>query len=182
RYDGPELRMPPKGKLPDAIIADFEKWVSLGAPDPRTRLASPERKRAEINITEGSKFWSFQPPKLAPIPRVNDPTWPNNDIDCFVLTKLEAKGLKPAPDADAATLLRCLYFVLIGLPPTPDEIDEFLRDCASAKRQGNSAIRIPQSAIVKVVDRLLASPHFGEPWGGHWLDVARFAESSGGGR
>src|SRR5262245_12295920 len=182
RYDDPELRMPPKGKLPDAVIADFEKWVSLGAPDPRTRLASPERKRGEIDIADGRKFWAFQPPKRAPIPVVNDRAWPNNDIDRFVLTKLEAKGLKPAPDAEPATLLRRLYFVLIGLPPTPDEIDEFLRDCASADRQANSATRIPQSAIVKVVDRLLASPHFGERWGRHWLDVARFAESSGGGR
>jgi Protein of unknown function (DUF1553)/Protein of unknown function (DUF1549)/Planctomycete cytochrome C len=182
RYDDPELRMPPKGKLPDSVIADFEKWVSMGAPDPRTRVASPERKRGEIDIAKGRKFWAFQPPKRAPIPTVNDPAWPNNDIDRFVLAKLEAKGLKPAPDAEPATLLRRLYFVLIGLPPTPDEIDEFLRDCASANRQANSAIRIPQSAIVKVVDRLLASPHFGERWGRHWLDVARFAESSGGGR
>ncbi len=175
RYDDPELRMPPKGKLPDALIADFEKWIALGAPDPRVKTAntaSHARKHGEEYLEEGRKFWAFQPPRPASIPRVVDLSWPNNDIDRFVLAKLESKGLRPSRDAEPAVLLRRLYFVLIGLPPPPPEIDDFVKDCASAKPQ----------AVLKVVDRLLASPHFGERWGRHWLDVARFAESSGGGR
>ena len=171
RYDDPELRMPPKGKLPAAVIADFEKWVSLGAPDPRVATKT-EQKRGAIDLDEGRKFWAFQPPRLTPPPKVKEVAWPSNDIDRFILGKLEEKQLKPARDAEPAVLLRRLYFALIGLPPTPAEIDAFASEYASAKPQ----------AIATVVDRLLASPHFGERWGRHWLDVARFAESSGGGR
>src|SRR5262245_16909397 len=177
RYDDAELRMPPKGKLPDAVIADFEKWVGLGAPDPRVGGGQSAHKYRTIE--EGRKFWAFQPPKMPPVPEVKDRAWPNNDIDRFILAKLEDKRLRPARDAEPAVLLRRLYFVLIGLPPTPEEIDEFLRDCEVSKRndQSNSSNRNArmQAAVVKVVDRLLASPHFGERWGRHWLDVARFA-------
>jgi hypothetical protein len=171
RYSDPELRMPPKGKLPDAVIADFEKWVSLGAPDPRVATASKSAHKYPT-VEEGRSFWAFKPPQLGPTPKVKNSAWPNNDIDRFVLAKLEEKSLQSARDADPATLLRRLHFVLIGLPPTPAEIDSFVKDYASAKQQ----------AIIGAVDRLLASPHFGERWGRHWLDVARFAESSGGGR
>jgi hypothetical protein len=172
RYTDPDLRMPPKGKLPDAVIADFTKWVDLGAPDPRS-AAAVKAAHKYPTVEEGRNFWAFQPPRLTAPPTVKDAAWSNNDIDRFLLARLEAKGLKPARDAEPAVLLRRLYFALIGLPPSPEEIDEFVRDYASAKRQ---------AAVIKVVDRLLASPHFGERWGRHWLDVARFAESSGGGR
>jgi hypothetical protein len=133
RYSDPELRMPPKGKLPDAVIADFEKWVSLGAPDPRVATASKSAHKYPT-VEEGRSFWAFKPPQLGPTPKVKNSAWPNNDIDRFVLAKLEEKSLQSARDADPATLLRRLHFVLIGLPPTPAEIDSFVKDYASAKQ------------------------------------------------
>jgi hypothetical protein len=162
-----EPRMPPKGKLPDAAIADLQKWIAMGAPDPRTATHSATTK--PIDVGEGRKFWAFQKPRRHPTPKVKDAEWAGSDIDAFVLSALERKGLHPAEDADRAVLLRRAYFDLIGLPPTPRQLDAFLHD------------RSPD-AFAKVVDELLASPHFGERWGRHWLDVARYAESSGGGR
>jgi hypothetical protein len=171
RYTDPNLKMPKKEKLPAEVIADFEKWVKMGAPDPRVKQpgAKATGKQTSPTLEEGRKFWAFQPPKMPESPKVKDGAWPRNDIDRFVLAKLDQRNLKPSRDADRGVLLRRLYFALIGMPPTPAEIDAFVND------------RSPE-AIVRVVDRLLASPHFGERWGRHWLDVARFAESSGGGR
>ena len=131
--------------------------------------SASDGKHKYPSVEEGRKFWAFVPPKMPPIPKVKDTAWPKNDIDRFLLTKLEEKGLKPSRDVDRPLLLRRLYFAIIGMPPTPQEIDAFVND------------KSPE-AIINVVDRLLASPHFGERWGRHWLDVARFAESSGGGR
>ncbi|MCI0461933.1 MAG: DUF1553 domain-containing protein [Gemmataceae bacterium] len=167
RYHDPDLRMPPKGKLPPAVVSDFEKWVAMGAPDPRTGNAKVAWK--ELDLEAGRKFWAFQPPRASPLPAVKNPSWARSPIDRFILARLESQNLQPAPDADRATLIRRAYFTLIGLPPTPEEIDAFVKDRSS-------------DAFVKVVDRLLASPHFGERWGRHWLDVARYADSSGGGR
>jgi Protein of unknown function (DUF1553)/Protein of unknown function (DUF1549)/Planctomycete cytochrome C len=157
RHDG-ELQMPPKSKLPAAVIADLEKWISLGAPAP-----------AGAEAAGGPNCWAYQPPRRQPVPAVKDGNWPCNDIDRFLLVQQEAKGLRPVPDADRVTLLRRAYFDLIGLPPAPEEVDAFVNDPAV-------------DAWEKVIDRLLASPHFGERWGRHWLDVARYADSSGGGR
>jgi cytochrome c553 len=165
RYRDEELQMPPKAKLPDTVIADFEKWVKMGAPDPRVDPSSLAA-RSPITSAKGGDFWSFRPPKLTPPPEVRGINWPRGDIDRFVLAKLEARGLAPVADAERAKLLRRVTFDLIGLPPTPVEVDAFLTDDS------------PQ-AFARVVDRLLASPRFGERWGRHWLDVARFAESSG---
>ncbi|HEY7314233.1 MAG TPA: PSD1 and planctomycete cytochrome C domain-containing protein [Gemmataceae bacterium] len=162
-----EPRMPPKGKLPDAVVADLEKWIAMGAPDPRT--AGVAATTNALDVKEGRKFWAFQPPRRQTVPKVKNMDWPRGDIDAFLLTALEAKGLRPAADAERAVLLRRVCFDLIGLPPTPEQIDAFVRD------------RSPD-AFARVVEELLASPHFGERWGRHWLDVARFAESSGGGR
>lgn len=170
RYTDPGLRMPPKGKLPAEVVADFEQWVRMGAPDPRTGKVKVAHKYPSVE--EGRKFWAFQPIRKPAVPTVKDAAWPWNDIDRFILGRLEEKKLRPNPDADRAVLLRRLYYALLGLPPTPEETDAFLQ----------SASRHPQAAIMEVVDRLLASPHFGERWGRHWLDVARFAESTGGGR
>jgi hypothetical protein len=174
RYADPDLRMPPKTKLAAEVIADFEKWVAMGAPDPRIGAAKIDAHKYP-SVEEGRKFWAFQPVKMPAVPKVKDAAWPRNDIDRFLLGKIEEKNLKPSPATDRATLLRRVYFALIGMPPTPDEVDAFLKDC-------NSALSTQHSALERVVDRLLASPHFGERWGRHWLDVARFAESSGGGR
>ncbi|MBM4067535.1 MAG: DUF1549 domain-containing protein [Planctomycetes bacterium] len=161
-----ELKMPPKKKLGDDVIADFEKWIAMGAPDPRDGGAKVARY--EIDIEKGRRFWAFQPARPATVPAVKDTAWPKSDIDRFLLAQLEAKGLKPVADADPSALLRRLYFDLIGLPPTAEEVEAFVKE-PRAKPQ----------AIEAVVDRLLASPRFGERWGRHWLDVARYAESSG---
>jgi hypothetical protein len=169
RYTDEHLRMPPKGKLPAAVIADLEQWVALGAPDPRGEAGPAAAAARPIDLHEGRKFWAFQPPRRHPVPPVQDASWPANAIDRFILAQLEARGLRPAPDADRATLLRRVSFDLLGLPPTPEQVAAFVHD------------RSPD-AFARVVDGLLASPHFGERWGRHWLDVARFAESSGGGR
>jgi hypothetical protein len=167
KHTSDELAMPPKKKLGDEVIVAFEKWIAMGAADPREGSAKVVKN--EIDIEKGRKFWAFQPVKAQPAPTVKDAAWPKTTIDRFVLAGLEARGLKPAPDADAATLARRLYFDLIGLPPLPDEVDAFVADFKSTG----------QAAVAKVVDRLLASPAFGERWGRHWLDVVRFGESSG---
>ncbi|MGB8169219.1 MAG: PSD1 and planctomycete cytochrome C domain-containing protein [Chthoniobacteraceae bacterium] len=166
RYSNKDTAMPPEkagGKLPDAVIADFEKWITMGAPDPRDGEAKVVKK---YDTSEAKKWWAYQPVQKPATPAVKDTEWSRGDIDKFVLAGLEAKDLKPVADADKLTLLRRVYFDLIGLPPAPKEIDAFARDTAP-------------DALAKVVDRLLASPQFGERWGRHWLDVARYAESSG---
>jgi cytochrome c553 len=165
RYRDEELRMPPKGKLPDAVVADFEAWVKMGAPDPRIDPTGTAA-RPPAAPSKGREFWSFRPPKKAPPPASKRADWPRGDIDRFLLAELEAHGLSPVADAERSKLLRRVTFDLLGLPPTPEEADAFLRDDS-------------HEALARVVDRLLASPRFGERWGRHWLDVARFAESSG---
>src|SRR5262249_27827324 len=162
-----ELKMPPKKKLPAEVIADFQQWIVMGAPDPRDSPA--QLTKYEIDIEKGRTFWSFQPPKKTNPPALKDTAWAKSEIDRFLLGALEAKGLKPVADADPRTLLRRLSLDLTGLPPTPEEVEAFVKEYASK----------PQTALEKVVGRLLASPAFGERWGRHWLDVARYAESSG---
>jgi hypothetical protein len=165
RYRDEELRMPPRAKLPDAVVAEFEAWVKMGAPDPRT---DPDGVAAHsaFDLAKGTHFWSFRPPKRVPPPPVKRADWPRGDIDRFLLAAIEARGLAPVGDADRPRLLRRVTFDLLGLPPSREEVDAFLGDDSP-------------EAFVRVVDRLLASPRFGERWGRHWLDVVRFAESSG---
>ncbi len=157
------LEMPPKQKLSDAIVADFTKWIEMGAPDPRRPNSSTVGSK--INIAEARQWWSFQPPKVTPAPKVKNAAWPKSEIDRYVLATLEAKGLAPVADADRRTLIRRTYLDLIGLPPTPEEVEAFVSD-TDAK------------ALEKVIDRLLAMPQFGERWGRHWLDIARYGEST----
>jgi len=159
RYES--FEMPPTGKLPDTVIADFERWIQMGAPDPRTEVAI--RKPAGIDYQKGLEFWAFKPPVRVPLPGVANSAWVRSDIDHFVLSTLEKRGLKPALEADRRTLIRRLYFDLVGLPPEPEAIDSFVNDTSS-------------NAYEKVIDDLLASPHYGERWGRYWLDLARFAE------
>src|SRR5262249_15775187 len=156
-------------KLPDDVIADLEKWVVMGAPDPRDGGAAPPN--VAIDIDKGRKFWSFQPPRKPTVPQVKDRTWARSDVDRFLHAAMEPKGVKPVGDADPQALVRRLYFDLIGLPPTPEQNDAFVK---SYRGSGGA-----QAAVEKLVDELLASKHFGELWGRHWLDVARYAESSG---
>ena len=158
------LEMPPKKKLPDDVIADFVKWVEMGAPDPRA--ANATTVGGKYNKIDARKHWSFQPVNRRAHAALKDPSWPRTEIDKYILAGLEARQLRPVADADKETLLRRVTFDLVGLPPTPQEIDDFVKDPAS-------------NALEKVIDRLLASPQFGERWGRHWLDVARYGESTG---
>ncbi len=165
-----DLRMPPKReRLPDSVISDFEQWIREGAVDPRTQKAD-SGSRPPVDYETGRKHWALQKPVRQAAPDVKRDDWPVSDIDRFVLAKLEAEGLSPSVDEEAATLLRRLHFDLIGLPPSIDDRTAFLR---AVETSGFDA------ALAAEVDRLLASRQFGERWGRHWLDVARFAESSG---
>jgi hypothetical protein len=159
RYD--DFQMPPKGKLPEAVIADFEKWIASGAADPR--LAVKPAAQSQIDLVAGLKFWSFQPAIRAELPAVEKNSWPRNAIDHFILARLEETGLQPNPQADKRALIRRAYFDLVGLPPTPAQVADFLADES-------------QDAFATVVEELLDSPHYGERWGRRWLDIARYGE------
>ncbi|MBI3836735.1 MAG: PSD1 domain-containing protein [Planctomycetia bacterium] len=167
RYQG--LKMPPKAKLPEEEIEKFARWVELGLPWPQSGdqpavAASPEQPFQISAVQRG--FWSFQTVGPQTPPGVKDTAWPLTAVDRFILAKLESRGLRPNRPAEKRTLLRRATFDLIGLPPTPQEIDAFLAD------------ETPE-AFSRVVDRLLASSHYGEHWGRHWLDVVRYADTAG---
>jgi len=161
------LKMPPKLKLSDAVVADFETWIKMGVPDPRDGKNDTGLK--PLTLEEGRKFWAFQQPRPVAPPKVKNESWPKDDLDRFTLAAMEARGVQPVGDAGPLVLLRRLYFDLIGLLPTPEEIAVFEKEYAVK----------PQAAIEALVERLLASPHYGERWGRHWLDVARYADSDG---
>ncbi len=159
-----KFKMPPQGSLSEEEIADLAAWVKAGAVWPESAKAAPPVKGKEYTITpEQRAFWSFQPVRKPPVPEVQHRDWPKNDLDRFILAKLEEKHLTPVRFADKRALIRRATFDLIGLPPTPDEVDAFLSDSSP-------------DAFAKVVDRLLASPHYGERWGRYWLDLARYAD------
>ena len=167
RYTDEDLQMPPKHQLTLSEVADLEAWVKMGAPVPQN--ATPAANSAPsyaIDFKQARKFWSFQTVKDPPLPAVQHKSWPRQPVDYFILARLEQKGLAPAPPADKRTLIRRSTFDLIGLPPTPQEVEAFLAD------------KSPR-AFENVVDRLLASPHYGERWGRHWLDLVRYADTSG---
>ncbi len=167
RYKDESLRMPPKTPLSPDQVADFEAWVKMGAPDPRDALpAGPAPDRPTIDFEKARGFWSFRPVVDPPVPAVKDASWPKNDVDRFLLARLEAAGLAPVADAGRATLIRRATFDLTGLPPTVEEVDAFLADGTP-------------DAFEKVVDRLLGSPSYGERWGRHWLDLVRYADTAG---
>ncbi len=166
----PDLQMPPKkAQLPKAVVDDFERWIKSGAADPRGPSGLTV-ERPPVDIEGGRKFWAFRKPVQSPRPKTVQPGWAKRDLDYFVLNRLENAGLTPTPDAKPVTLIRRLYFDLIGLPPTHSAVVKFNQ---RAKKDGLD------SALASEVDSLLASERFGERWGRHWLDVARFAESSG---
>jgi mono/diheme cytochrome c family protein len=151
--------MPPQGALPPEQVAAIRRWIEAGALYEGEPL-TPAVRRA------GPDWWSLQPVRRPVPPPVRDVRWVRTPVDAFIFAKLEEHGLRPAPEADRATLLRRLSFDLLGLPPAPEEIDAFVNDPAP-------------DAYERLVERLLASPHYGERWARHWLDVARFAESHG---
>jgi hypothetical protein len=166
-YKNAELTMPPKGKLPDAVLADLAAWVGMGALWPGGRTEAGAGTRDSFDIAKRKReHWCWQPVRAVAPPQVRDGAWPRDPSDRFILAKLEENGLRPAPPADRRTWLRRVTFDLIGLPPTPEEIEAFLKDESPG-------------ACEKVVDRLLGSPHFGERWARHWLDLVRYAETRG---
>jgi cytochrome c553 len=165
RYQDEDLQMPPKGdKLTDQQIADLTEWVRRGAPDPRTiqTVGASGVKYGGV----GRQHWAFQPVKKPAVPTVQNTAWVKNPVDNFVLAKLEASGMTPNSPADKATLIRRIYFDLIGLPPHPTEVIAFVKDPSP-------------DALARVVDRLLASPRYGEHWARYWLDVARYSDTKG---
>jgi uncharacterized protein DUF1549/uncharacterized protein DUF1553/cytochrome c/concanavalin A-like lectin/glucanase superfamily protein len=168
----PDMKMPDKApKLEDAMIADFEKWIAMGAPDPRDE---PPQKTAgkptwEQTLAVRKLWWSLRPVTKPEPPAVKGTAWSQHPVDRFLLAKMEEHGLAPAPDADPRTFIRRLTFALTGLPPTPEEVEAFVAE----------SIRNPQSAIRDATDRLLASPRFGERWARHWMDLVRYADTHG---
>ena len=167
RYLDKDFAMPPKSRLPADEVAILEEWVKRGAPDPRTDDAAKAAKpKRSIDLETGRKFWAFQPVADPDAPAVKDSVWPKDPVDRFLLAKIEAKGLKPASDADRHTWIRRVSLDLTGLPATAEEVIAFAND--------NS-----DSAYAKVVDRLLASPAYGERWARHWLDLTGYADMIG---
>ena len=161
-YHDEDLEMPPKERLPPEVVADFVAWVRRGAPDPRTATAAP----TGVDYAAAKNHWAYRALSKPAVPLAKDTTWPRTPVDQFIRVMQERAAVTPAAPAERRVLLRRLSLDLLGLPPTPAEVDAFVADTN------------PQ-ALERVVDRLLASPHFGERWARHWLDLARFAESHG---
>lgn len=161
-YEG-DIKMPPAGKLPQMEIDVLVTWVKSGAPWPREPKAP---QSAGPQQADPQSLWSLKPAVEPPLPGVSDGAWPLTAVDYYILQKLEARGLTPAPMADKRTLIRRASFDLLGLPPTPAEVNAFLTDESA-------------DAYVKLIERLLASPQYGERWGRHWLDVVRYADTAG---
>ncbi|MDA7881205.1 PSD1 and planctomycete cytochrome C domain-containing protein [Akkermansiaceae bacterium] len=157
-----DFEMPPKGKLADEVIADFTQWIETGALDPRDQAAVELKK----TIIDASDHWAFQIPRKPNLPAVNNQEWEQSPIDRFILHRLEGEQLSPVSPAPPRVLVRRLYFNLLGLPPTPKQVQAFLEDAGQDR----------DSAVARLVEELLESPHYGERWGRHWLDVARYAE------
>jgi hypothetical protein len=164
RYGDPMLKMPPAGKLPDSVIADFEQWIAAGAPDPRAETVAATTKPRGIDFDKGRQWWSFQPVREFAVPTVKQASWARTKLDRFILAKLEQNKLTPSPQADARTLIVRAYLDLTGLKPSYEEVEAFVKD-KDPKRYEN------------LIDRLLVSPRYGERWGRYWLDVARYGEN-----
>ncbi len=175
-YTDDSVKMPPKGKLPETVIADLETWVKNGAIDPRER---PTRTRAATPwadvMRERSDWWSLKAISHPTVPAVANGAAATNAVDRFVQAKLAENGLQPADSIDPRTLARRLSLVLTGLPPTIEQVDRFVADCQS----GGATKLLPQAVVERFVDSLLRSDHFGEQWARHWMDVVRFSETHG---
>jgi len=167
RYES--FEMPPRTRMPAEEVAIFEKWIADGAPWPADLESEPHITDKDFPLEERRRsHWAWQPIVRKRPPNVTDASWPKDPVDAFLLARLEFAQLTPAPDADRRTLLRRLYFDVVGLPATIDQIEAFVNDPADDDK-----------AIAKIVDELLASPHFGERWGRHWLDLVRYGETLG---
>ena len=164
RYADKDLQMPPKRQLAAEEIAALEHWVKVGAPDPRDANAPAAGK--SVDFAAGRKQWAFQPVGNPQPPKFAQDHWSREELERFVFARLQQAGLQPGAPADRRTLIRRATFDLTGLPPSIEEVDAFVRDTSP-------------DAFAKVVDRLLASPHYGEHWARHWLDVARHSDTKG---
>jgi mono/diheme cytochrome c family protein len=166
-YEDDTLKMPPKKRLPPDQVKLLRDWIAMGAPMPAPEPGTqPVARRAEFQISdEGRQHWAFQPVTQPPIPAVNDAAWVQNPIDAFILTRLEAGGLAPNPPASRAALIRRASYALTGLPPSPEAVRRFVE-------------AEPADAWPPLVEQLLDSPHYGEKWARHWLDLVRYAESN----
>ncbi|MCC6154707.1 MAG: DUF1549 domain-containing protein, partial [Candidatus Hydrogenedentes bacterium] len=162
QYDQ-QLKMPPNSKMDQAVIDVLVEWVKMGAPWP-AESAIAVKAQSGIDIAKGREWWAFKPVANPTPPVVKDTAWIKTPVDNFILAKLEQEKVAPAQPADKRALIRRATFDLIGLPPTPEEVNAFLADESP-------------DAFAKVVERLLASPHYGERWGRHWLDVVRYTDS-----
>ena len=170
-YRNEDMEMPPKGKLKDEQIKILTDWVKMGAPWPRAESTSEIAQAQPTEAYDWDRFrrehWSFKPVAKSELPLVENRSWPRSPIDYYTLSKLETKNLEPNASAEKRILIRRAYLDLTGLPPTPEQVEEFLEDAVA-------------NAFEKVVDRLLASDHYGERWARHWLDVARYSDGLGG--
>jgi hypothetical protein len=162
RYES--FEMPPSGKLPDGVIENFIKWISLGAPDPRTDAATANDHSSQP--ADPYSHWAYHRPQRPTVPEVANPAWSRSEIDRFILARLEAVGVAPSSQASPRTLLRRVYYDLIGLPPTARELSEFEADPSDARYEA-------------AVDWLVSTPQYGERWARHWLDIARYADTKG---
>ncbi len=167
RYRNSDLQMPPSGRLPLEVIRDFERWAQMGAADPRPVIDDTDAttESTTTSIEAGRRFWAFQSVRRSPPPHIEN-GWGQSPVDAFVRRKLVDAELRPAARADRRTLIRRASLILIGLPPSPEEVEDFVKDNRP-------------DAFVRLVDRLLASPAYGERWGRHWLDVMRYGDCNG---
>ena len=174
RYQNRDMQMPPKSPLPAAEIKVLEEWVKMGAPDPREAISGKAQGPRVINLEAGRQHWAFRPIANPSVPNAKHSATSTHPIDSFISAKLAEKGLSLAPPTDPATFIRRATFDLTGLPPTPEEVTAFVHEC---RQHPESAL--PPKACSELIDRLLASPQYGEKWGRHWLDVSRYADSNG---
>ena len=206
-YRNENLQMPPKSRLAEGDIKILEQWIAMGAPDPRDGDLAGSVRRNAIDYAAEREGWAFRPHFSPEPPKVGNTTWPIDPVDQFILAQIENQDLEPAPDAEPGALLRRLYYDLTGLPPSAEETAQFLRqlqaagsaDAETGRRGGtgkSSPAEVPpsphprvpvsspaaQKVLEQTVDKLLASKSFGEKWGRHWLDVARYSDSNGGDR
>ncbi len=166
RYSSPDLQMPPRGRLSDEQVTTLVRWVELGVPwSGDSAHATVPAGRSDMKQRRAT-HWAWQPVRASAPPAVADEGWVRTRVDSFILARLEAAGLRPAPPADRRSLLRRIHLALLGLPPTPEEVEDFVEDQAP-------------DALERVVDRLLASPHFGERWARHWMDLVRYSDTLG---
>lgn len=175
RYNDDSIKMPPKGKLPESVIADFTEWVKGGAEDPRDQ---PTRKKSVASwdeiLKERSDWWSLRPVSNPAVPPVAQGSSRTSPVDRFIDARLAESGLVPARPTDPRTFIRRLSLVLTGLPPTIEQVDRFVSEC-----QNGTTDPLPRAAVESLVDSLLQSPHFGEQWARHWMDIVRFSETHG---